>query len=812
MAREIELNKVDIWNRATIADGNKLQKTTFGPLSDNDEILATCTEDYNAELQEHYSSEEYRKLTEEIPGHIVEWDSTSDTIKENSGAWTYFAADTDAYDAFATTTEEKSGAWNDLPELAASGYVASAWLSKNELPNSSASFVSGYHILRCGAQIGDQYKYYSGDVGYNSVSVAYGSAWVTDETTQKPKYNPTLNKTSNYNLSIIPVNNETVELSNNVSVSNKNAKIYSEYSLLNGQYGFCQHKSTKMEVVPVLHSGDYTHKTTNGSIVFAANGADDFTHCVVNSPAASVNCENSILRGGTCQDQFNSIGVSYHYQSSTTVDDVKVNVCSDVYGLYNSIANLKGRKYGISNSVALKGLVASIKGEGAEITQVTYHHDYDMGMNNSYAIQDNCFNCFPFSAVDNCYVTQSYVYPTKQGAANYGAASDSLLSFSYGSFDPGEYSPSNSYVNMLYFSYNVGIAPNLENCFYKERNANTTYSNMSNCLLNHHFTRVTAGDYDCSLLRFNDGVLSYDTMTNTVFNTCSSFDFAESVIVDNWINNLYNTSFGNVSASGNLILAASGSHLAGSYGGSECYNNILSLNTKSGISGNYQNSIVIADYEDSEKAYDGPCRFNSIAIEVGIPGENAIPGQDYESRNACGSIIINSGTTAAFNTHPGSNSTHFMVTTNSKFNYCSNILCFGDNISTSDKEELSYMKQVLFGNNIKLQSKTGITKQTHSDYFVFGNNVTLNSDTEKMKTVIIGNNFSYSNTRYKDLFSKLSPITQLVEPNDMFILCDDEGPFFIVTSNGYNTSKNYNGMYFYRDSKWYDVATANEVA
>lgn len=808
MAREIELYKVDTWNRATIADGAKLQTWTVGPLTTNDEILAKNVDEYTRELQDYYNSDDCQTVTKDIPEGIEKWNYATDLISDCSSKMDELAKGIERYDEFAENVTENAGVWDGMTESAKSGCAASAWLTENSLL-SDDSFVSAFHVLRCGSSKDDQYKFFEGDIGKDTMALFYNSAWNVDEATGNPTYQKRTNTVGNGDLSIVSLDNKSIVGDNDLTVTHKNADTIADGSILFGQYGVWQHDTTEAEVLPVIRPDAYSHFVTTNVIAFATNGADDMECSIVNSPAASVNIHGSFVRGGACQNIYDSIGVSYHYESSTTLDNIAVNTCSELYGLENSIANMKGRDKGISNSIALKGLVRGLKGEGTQISEYTLHAGYSLGISNSYALEDNCFCCLPYKNIENSFVIHSGINPVKSGEIKYGSATNSFVESKNGYYGAGGFSPVDSFVLMDRWSYEYPAA-NTSKSYYIERDGNSLYTSAENSFLDLHELKSTYAKYSDSFARIhNVKLVSNFYMDRTVVNTCSSTQFGYiNYVRDNLINRLCNTVFDyNAEVNGNLILDTSGTNIQKAHGSKKTYNNILSLDTKSNTMADYRDSIVFAKYKETTTKYDetGPCRYNAISFEDDITGDCSIPGGEYESIG--GSLIINSATSATRRIYSKSDTTTFMLTSNSNIKSYGNTMYVGNNIVSTDSSENSNLSNIILGNNISI----GGSKNAHSNTFLFGSNIDADTANTQMDSVIIGSNFSKTNSVYVALMSKLSTSTT-VDPVNMFLLCNESGPFFVVTKVGYSTENKHNGIYFYRNSKWYDVTTSTEVA
>lgn len=138
---EIKLHRVDIWNRATIADGKKLQATTIRPLSANDVILAEEVVKYinsGAEFSATEwalmrdslkpSADNYETYYDYLERNEDLWSSTYETVKTHSGTKTE-----PCWELTYDIVNEHKDEWNGIAQSAISGYAASAWLTNNKL-------------------------------------------------------------------------------------------------------------------------------------------------------------------------------------------------------------------------------------------------------------------------------------------------------------------------------------------------------------------------------------------------------------------------------------------------------------------------------------------------------------------------------------------------------------------------------------------------------------------------------------------------------------------------------------------------------
>lgn len=148
----IDLYKVGIWNRATVADGKNLNFNTISPLSANCVILANhlsgisgITNEDSANAQSVYNtvssnSGEWVDFVNELYPNIDIWNNTRETVSSNSGEWNdsfdytqnktpFLNSITDTFsyweeelDGSIVTVDQNSAQWNEHNEYALNVY------------------------------------------------------------------------------------------------------------------------------------------------------------------------------------------------------------------------------------------------------------------------------------------------------------------------------------------------------------------------------------------------------------------------------------------------------------------------------------------------------------------------------------------------------------------------------------------------------------------------------------------------------------------------------------------------------------------
>lgn len=134
---ELKLHGIDVWNRATIADGSKLNATTISPLFKNDCILASAVNSYVASGAD-FSATEWPVLRDNVIPSANNYEKYFGELSNNSANWNDAAKTVDSnmeskWDPTYTTVSSGRTIWNAAILSAQSGYAASAWLSQHSL-------------------------------------------------------------------------------------------------------------------------------------------------------------------------------------------------------------------------------------------------------------------------------------------------------------------------------------------------------------------------------------------------------------------------------------------------------------------------------------------------------------------------------------------------------------------------------------------------------------------------------------------------------------------------------------------------------
>lgn len=811
MTREIKLHSIDIWNRATIADGNKLQSTTIKPLSANDTILAKAVASYSSELQKYYDTD-YKKVVTDISPDIIKWNDTKQLVTNNSSNWISVYNGTNISsnnwcNVYSTLTRS-ANLWNIIGYSAQSGAAASAWLSKNNLPNNDP--IDDFDCVRPTGETGLQYELAKGSIGKDSLFITIWSAWSGADNGQRIYQLPMRYAGGDRNITIMPWHvSPSASGTNNISIVDYNKTFYSNNTLLFGSYGILTHNCNPQP----YYEGDYKHRTTDNSILFIKGGSDDFNNSLVNSRISSLDLKNTFARGGMNQKQENSITFSYF---TDNCESISIPNGSEIYGVYNSITNMKGRNTntfigaGIYNTLNIKGTQFGLKGGDIEIRQFP-HNMWDIALHNSVANNACSLNRLPYSAVYNSMVQSYYRSDSTPFKAYSGHAENSNVLVT--NVDAQRYS---EYKNSLI---------NLNKSSDREKRIGDSYYMLSNNggTVNSYGSLIRCNDISTPNLYINDSLVNCNNM-----NCGSDCSFYNSLILNmsacgiykNWNNVLvvnahnFNQIYTGITpedVNNTILFNINASDIQGYQTHSLTKNSILDLELGAGVhKNNFANSYVrehLTQVESSTPVFitSRINRKNSFVIEDDVKNEECIPGQQWGDIYTSPTFAITSKVRILGTINGYSNSKPiFILSSNSQLKNIQNTFIVGDN----NKQSVTYNKvnspDLIFGHHISLS-----TLNASYDYMLFGHNQNVYFNKTNAETLVLGARYDgrTSSRMTKLLDTILNDDTSQKDDSEKIILCDDTGPFFVVTKIGYDISKNHNGMYFYRSNKWHDIKT-----
>lgn len=358
---EIELHRVDIWNRATIADGKKLQATTIRPLSANDVILAEEVVKYinsGAEFSATEwalmrdslkpSADNYETYYDYLERNEDLWSSTYETVKTHSGTKTE-----PCWELTYDIVNEHKDEWNGIAQSAISGYAASAWLTNNKLEfnHISADEMVNYAPTQrwnnatnnsIGWEVGCSYSANKYDISHTSMSIPNCSFVI------KGRGGATLNSTTR--LSKVVKNKQS--MSNNYDGS----------------------------IIEAIST------TSNGS----KNSIDFYTN---RSTGSNLDSENSVVLSLTnSNDIKNTLSVGFNQHKLTNC--LSTYLGSETRQGDNAILSFKGD--GVKNAIAIKG--ACDQNESLSFI----HFKYDDG---SHSFNFSSESCWPdgYKQYENSY-------------------------------------------------------------------------------------------------------------------------------------------------------------------------------------------------------------------------------------------------------------------------------------------------------------------------------------------------------------------------------------------------------------------------
>ena len=821
MSREIKLHSVDIWNRATIADGSKLQATTISPLSANDAILASAVDLYSNEIEDYVADESY-ELETAIDPDVTKWNTTHNVIDDYSAGWnsTYNEVKNsgDIWNTTYSQLKNSASYWNSISDSACSGVAASAYLNKNPLPTDEGD-VEKYQVIRASTKTLNNFTPYLGDC---VLQVSPGSAsWST--ATGAPTYaNPIYAASGNNTLSLVPWKSESHGL---------NQSIFSEYYngyIPNGNELLCFAAFGALTTDLKDYTDKNKHIKSSNSLLFIKGGSDNFTNSLTFSRQASMNLKNTFSRGAKSQDQENSI--TFNYVNDYSNDTAGIDVLgSEIYCTRNSITNFKGRNDdglgGIYNSLSIKGTIFGIKGETESASRYPAQHYADVLIKNTVA--DNCYalNRLPTSAAldssINCYWAPPNLNGPSMGDVSYskltevscyciGYSGKDVITNSIATFSAvGYYSKDNwikpmSIKNSYTVAYDSNFIPTMENSIHIETSANceplVTLTDSINRVTNFR-TEKSPVSIKYSLINHinKGGLFGYSNVSSCLILNAQDTGFCY----------LGDNKYAPVTLNNNLIVNLSSHSIAGYQSLYTCENNLLSLAGGQINNCYYRNSFVRANYKSNDSTVEkNSVRTNTFAIETDVSGNNQIDGGACTNKTP---IFIMCDNTKCTSNHAYSiDKTGFAHCVNSNVSTLYNKVFFGLYITDSDNNMPSTEGKVfIFGETNSISRKYGSTNIS-----LIGDNLTTTHVQTKPNFVIFGRKYQgrIADTRMTLLLDTiLEDSSAEKEDAERFVLCDSVGPYLVATKTGYDTSKNHNGLYFYKSKTWYDVKTNTKL-
>lgn len=274
--------------------------------------------------------------------------------------------------------------------------------------------------------------------------------------------------------------------------------------------------------------------------------------------------------------------------------------------------------------------------------------------------------------------------------------------------------------------------------------------------------------------------------------------------------NLGNDKYAPVTLNNNLIVDLDSHSIAGYQSLYTCENNLLSLAGGNINNCYYRNSFVRANYNSNGTTVErNSVRTNTFAIETDVSGNNQIDGGACDNKTTI--FIMCSGTKCTTN-HPTTiDKTGFVHCINSNVSTLHNKVFFGNGITDTDGN--TYVstegKIFIFGTTNTISRRYGCTNIS-----LIGHNLKTIHYQSKSNFVIFGNRYG---GRLKDnhmtelLDTILEDSSAEKEDAERFVLCDQMGPYLVATKTGYDTSKNHNGLYFFKNNTWYDVKTNTKL-
>lgn len=818
MSRKIELHSIDIWNRATIANGSKLQATTISPLSANDVILASAIDSYNKEIED-YVADEYDELNTAIEPDITKWNSTSNIIINGSAKWntTYNKVknSADVWNTAYSQLENSASYWNSITGSACSGVAASAYLNKNP---PSADEVEKYQVIRATTKTLNNFRPYLGDC---VLQVSPASAFWTSTSSAPTYVNPIYAASGNNTLSLVPWKSNSHGLSQSIFSEYKNGYVP------NGEELFCFGAYGALETGIKDYTDKNEHIKSSNSLLFIKGGSDNFTNSLAFSRRASMNLKNTFSRGGLSQDQENSI--TFNYVNDYSSDSAAIDVLgSEIYCTRNSITNFKGRNAdglgGIYNSLSIKGTIFGIKGESESISRYPSQHYGDVLVKNTVA--DNCYsmNRLPTSAVLDSSINCYWVAPNSNGPSmadiscskltkvscycigysGKDVITNSIATLSKVGYYGDDWLKPMSVKNSYAVAYDTNFIPTMENSIHMETSANCEPT----VTLTDSINRVTKFSTDrgipsikYSLINhINKGALiGYSNVSSCLILNAQDTGFC----------NISDNKYAPVTLNNNLIVDLESHSIAGYQNLYTCENNLLSLAGGKINNCYYKNSFVRANYESNVSGVDrNSVRTNTFAIETGVSGNNQIDGGAYTNKTPI--FIMCDGVKCTNNHRDSIDKTGFVHCLNSNVSTLYNKVFFGSNITDTNNNYPSTEGKVFIFGSSNTISRTGAA----TNISLIGSNLKTIHRQTNPNFVIFGNNYQgrTADTRMTELLDTiLEDSSGEKEDAERFVLCDSVGPYLVATRTGYDTSKNHNGLYFFKSNTWYDVKTKTKL-
>ena len=843
MSREIKLHRVDIWNRATIADGKKLQATTIRPLSANDVILAEAISGYKKELQDYYDNE-YTKLTTVIAPDITKWNGTTMNVYMNLDKWnrTYDAVQNSGHkwNSAYNVLGASANIWNSTVGSACSGAAASGWLSVNELPNSD--HITDFDALRPAAETDDHYKRYgettmfervwdeeSRDyisvpmyttriVGPSTLSLTTHSAWKYDTSTTPPT--PIINIGDNFchvsgsnNFCVLPGCVQSVDGTHSMVTHCRN---YQVSGLFNSTYIGMLGNLAKTQSIQAIPSTDYSHIDTENSLLFIKGGCEDFKNSLSLAALSTIGITNSFTRGGMTQNVKNSLSVGY-----CTKEGGNIYNGDELYSIFDSLTNFKGRTLGTHNSLTIKGTVSGTKGSNSSTHYAK--NTYDVGFYNSHT------NYFGGS---NGYQHASALWNSVEHIYDCGSSPSAEMVNTY-YFNKNGYIDQDSneaYFNNSFITLNSGniLKQPIENSLVKIKNITLDTRYVKQCYLDTSACGIVRGSttYDDSYIKSNNAWLGvgnyvkqsllYNYSAMSLVNDVSNSDRS-------LIYNMYNTYIGPSYFQNSFIFRLSGGNGGGAghftnYGHNRCVNNFIDLVVPEAFNSEVlaYNTLGAEMLENSYIRTNFKARYgyavtnfkykNSFVNYDGVYTDGVFPGGDYQNNSPFFLLCTNTSAHSRLSSPSTFSIPNLFVLKNSK-------LTQGGLFTIGEKINLQYpyygrkATKFIMGSNF-----TNTVNKGHNsldDFFIFGNNNHYIDERDYPGYVHFGNNMNLSdNAIYKKLTSKLKTL-QL--QNSLFVVSNDEGPFFMVFGN---IDSDIDGNVFYykkSEDAWYNVKTKTKL-
>ena len=605
---ELELHAISKWNRATIADGNKLNASTISPLFKNDCILASAICDY-AELGEQFKENEYTELTEVLEPSAENYESNFGIFGDNSAKWnsnynTTFA-NSAKWDSTYTIVSGTSGFWDDIVPSATSGAAASGWLSTHSLDGL--------------------------DLETHAISYAPDEKWnaAANNSMLMAFYTSTENNFKNIKLTTI-TSDQTLTFKGRGSYNGRT----------NANSVIATHDFSAADTADIVNSltkkvSNTEYGTTN-SVAFTTHQNNNLystdgktIDSLTNSFAGTVDLDKSLVVGKNNTNVTNTVSLS-------------VNCEAD--GTENSILSFKGAN--IRNCIAIKGglqnsdsiatdkMLYGLAAKDYENVPNPYYYSrgtYDMYLyENSYvrnikgssnSTYVSAANCYPFlSATQSIVMTENGIHVEDKPSYHTSATNSIIEMTDYDitkQNDSGDdsISISNSYVTASSCAISASKIDSSLICNHNFRNR---YEIVSSLILN------TSGGY---LLRGAGGV-DFNTYTN-------------SNLIVGGCKNASNYFFNNLQISRNAQCNGiyDSVQLCSAYYNISCVNS-LAIGTDFKLNG-YQ-SLVIGSHYDATDYYQ-----NSIGILTnGIAESNTYSMllADYTRASSCSqSLMIGRG-------------------------------------------------------------------------------------------------------------------------------------------------------------------------